>query len=98
MRAMAKEVDPAASAEQRALVVLVHLHLDVLEEGRALRTQVHDDVEDRAARGCLMNLVDDATGRTLARLGDQETIWAAERMAPRNAYLELEAQPARITP
>ena len=28
--------------------------------------------EDRAARGCLMNLVDDATGRTLARLGDQE--------------------------
>lgn len=33
--------------------------------------------ESRAARGCLMNLVDDATGRTLARLGDQETIWAA---------------------
>jgi transposase len=29
------------------------------------------------ARGCLMNLVDDATGRTLARLGAQETIWAA---------------------
>ncbi len=33
--------------------------------------------ETRGARGCLMNLVDDATGRTLARLGDQETIWAA---------------------
>jgi len=33
--------------------------------------------ETRAARGCLMNLVDDATGRTLARLGDEETIWAA---------------------
>jgi transposase len=33
--------------------------------------------EDRAPRGCLMNLVDDATGRTLARLGAQETIWAA---------------------
>jgi hypothetical protein len=28
-------------------------------------------------RGCLMNLVDDATGRTLARLGAHETIWAA---------------------
>ena len=28
-------------------------------------------------RGCLMNLVDDATGRTLARLGAEETIWAA---------------------
>jgi transposase len=37
----------------------------------------HPWYEDRAARGCLMNLVDDATGRTLARLGDQETIWAA---------------------
>ena len=33
--------------------------------------------EGRAPRGCLMNLVDDATGRTLARLGDEETIWAA---------------------
>jgi transposase len=33
--------------------------------------------EARGPRGCLMNLVDDATGRTLARLGDAETIWAA---------------------
>ena len=33
--------------------------------------------EARAPSGCLMNLVDDATGRTLARLGAQETIWAA---------------------
>ena len=33
--------------------------------------------EARAARSCLMNLVDDATGWTLARLGAQETIWAA---------------------
>jgi hypothetical protein len=33
--------------------------------------------EARAPRGCLMNLVDDATGRTLARLGAHETIWAA---------------------
>jgi transposase len=33
--------------------------------------------EGRAPRGCLMNLVDDATGRTLARLGAEETIWAA---------------------
>ena len=37
----------------------------------------HDWYEARAPRGCLMNLVDDATGRTLARLGDAETIWAA---------------------
>ncbi len=33
--------------------------------------------EDRGPQGCLMNLVDDATGRTLARLGAAETIWAA---------------------
>lgn len=33
--------------------------------------------EDRGPRGCLMNLVDDATGQTLARLGAEETIWAA---------------------
>lgn len=37
----------------------------------------HDWYETRAPRGCLMNLVDDATGRTLARLGEEETIWAA---------------------
>jgi len=33
--------------------------------------------EDRAPRGCLLTLVDDATGRTLGRLGEEETIWAA---------------------
>lgn len=37
----------------------------------------HAWYEARGPRGCLMNLVDDATGRTLARLGDEETIWAA---------------------
>lgn len=37
----------------------------------------HAWYEVRAPRGCLMNLVDDATGRTLARLGGEETIWAA---------------------
>ncbi len=37
----------------------------------------HEWLEKRGPEGCLMNLVDDATGTTLARLGDQETIWAA---------------------
>jgi len=33
---------------------------------------------DRAGvRSCVMNMVDDATGETLLRFGDQETIWAA---------------------
>ena len=37
----------------------------------------HAWYEARAPRGCLVTLVDDATGQTLARLGAQETIWAA---------------------
>jgi Helix-turn-helix domain len=37
----------------------------------------HDWLEGRGPRGCLMNMVDDATGTTQARLGKEETIWAA---------------------
>jgi transposase len=37
----------------------------------------HEWLEGRGPRGCLMNLVDDATGIVLCRLGEQETIWAA---------------------
>src|ERR1700693_1592354 len=37
----------------------------------------HAWVEERGPRGCLMNMVDDATGTTCCRLGEQETIWAA---------------------
>src|ERR1700674_5857876 len=36
-----------------------------------------DWLEGRGPRGCLMNLVDDATSTTLCRMGEQETIWAA---------------------
>src|SRR5256885_4929955 len=37
----------------------------------------HDWLEERGPRGCLMDMVDDATSRTEARLGKEETIWAA---------------------
>jgi len=37
----------------------------------------HHWLEDRGPEGCLMDLVDDATNTTLARLGEEETIWAA---------------------
>lgn len=37
----------------------------------------HDWLEERGPGGCLMNMVDDATGTTAARLGKEETIWAA---------------------
>ena len=37
----------------------------------------HDWLEGRGLDGCLMNMVDDASGDTLARLGGEETIWTA---------------------
>ena len=37
----------------------------------------HEWLEGRGPRGCLMNMVDDATGTTLCRMGEEETIWAA---------------------
>jgi transposase len=37
----------------------------------------HDWLEERGPRGCLMNMVDDATGTTEARMGKEETMWAA---------------------
>ena len=37
----------------------------------------HAWLEGRGPRGCLMNMGDDATGTTLCRLGQEETIWAA---------------------
>jgi hypothetical protein len=37
----------------------------------------HEWLEKRGPRGCLMNLVDDATSTTLCRMGEPETIWAA---------------------
>ena len=40
----------------------------------------HDWLEGRGPRGCLMKMADDASGDTLARLGREETIWAAARV------------------
>ncbi len=40
----------------------------------------HDWYQGRGARACLMNMVDDATSRVEAHLGDEETIWAAARV------------------
>jgi len=37
----------------------------------------HDWLENRGPRGCLMDMVDDATNHALARMGKEETIWAA---------------------
>jgi transposase len=43
----------------------------------------HAWLEERGAEGCLMNLVDDATGTTLCQLGKQETTWAAANVLRR---------------
>lgn len=40
----------------------------------------HSWFEQRGPDGCLMNLVDDATGKTLSRLGAQETTWTAAKV------------------
>jgi helix-turn-helix protein len=40
----------------------------------------HDWYQGRAAKACLMNMVDDATSTVEAHLGDEETIWAAARV------------------
>jgi len=37
----------------------------------------HDWLEERGPRGCLMTMVDDASSTTEARMGKEETIWAA---------------------
>jgi transposase len=36
----------------------------------------HPWLEGRGPEGCLIDMADDATNRTLARLGEEETIWA----------------------
>ena len=37
----------------------------------------HDWLEGRGPKGCMMNFVDDATGRALCRFSSEETTWAA---------------------
>jgi len=47
----------------------------------------HDWLEGRGPEGCLMNMVDDATGTMLSRMGEEETIWAAVGVL--KAWIEL---------
>jgi len=54
----------------------------------------HDWLEGRGPRGCLMDMVDDATGATLGRLGKEETIWAAVRTL--RAWIERYGVPQAI--
>lgn len=59
----------------------------------------HDWFEGRGARqggrSCVMNMVDDATGTTLLRFGEQETIWAAVDVL--SAWIERYGVPRALT-
>lgn len=58
----------------------------------------HDWFEGRGERGgrrsCVMNMVDDASGTTLLRFGEQETIWAA--VAILRAWIEKYGVPRAL--
>ncbi len=54
----------------------------------------HPWLEERGPEGCLMDLVDDATNTTLARLGQEETIWAAAGAL--RAWIERYGVPMRL--
>ena len=54
----------------------------------------HGWLEGRAPRGCLMDMVDDATSETQARLGKEETIWAAAGVL--RAWIEKYGVPSAL--
>ena len=54
----------------------------------------HAWLEERGPGGCLMNMVDDATGTTLAQLGEQETTWAAAGLL--RAWIEAHGIPRAL--
>jgi hypothetical protein len=54
----------------------------------------HDWFEGRGPRGCLMDMVDDATNQSLARIGKEETIWAAAGVL--RAWIEQHGVPQAL--
>lgn len=54
----------------------------------------HAWYEQRGPHGCLMNMVDDATGTTHTRLGKAETIWAAAHLL--RAWIECYGIPRAL--
>jgi transposase len=54
----------------------------------------HDWLEGRGPRGCLMDLVDDATSQAVASLGKEETTWAAAGVL--HAWIEKYGVPVAL--
>src|SRR5260370_318357 len=61
---------------------------------RQSKRWVAEDWEGRGPQGCLMNMVDDATNTGWARLGEQETIWAAATLL--RAWIERHGVPLAL--
>src|ERR1022692_4452374 len=56
----------------------------------------HEWFEQRGPKGCLMNLVDDATATTLAAIGAEETIWAAAGAGLLRSWIERYGVPVAL--
>lgn len=54
----------------------------------------HDWFEGRGPRACVMTMVDDATGETLLRFGEEETTWAAAELL--QAWIAAYGVPAAL--
>src|SRR5205085_4605364 len=54
----------------------------------------HEWFEERGPRACAMTMVDDATGQTLLRLGEEETTWAAAEIL--HAWIAQYGVPAAL--
>src|SRR6266487_4526446 len=61
-----------------------------------LDASFHPWLEDRAANGCLMHMVDDATGTVLCQFSAGETTWAAAHLL--RAWTDASAVPRAYTP
>src|SRR5439155_12426918 len=59
-----------------------------------LDASLHPWLEDRAANGCLMHMVDDATGTVLCQFSAGETTWAADHLL--RAWIERYGVPRAL--
>src|SRR5438552_6803100 len=59
-----------------------------------LDASFHHWLEDRAANGCLMHMVDDATGTVLCQFSAGETTWAAAHLL--RAWIERYGVPRAL--
>src|SRR6267154_3807386 len=80
--AVGERFGPTLATEHLASEDGLKIHAETLRRKEHFGEMVQMDgsfhawLEERGPRGCLIDLVDDATSTTWAQLGEQETIWA----------------------